>query len=718
MAYEDEIQIFVGTDRSQRIGLRVLEYSIGQHTQRPFRIHSLEGLALPEPNDKRQVQRTGFSFARFKIPELMAYRDKAIYMDADMQVFADIGELWDIPFQKQKMLIQQAVPTQGRFSNELIGRRKTRAKQSSVSLLNCAQLNWDIDQIVAGLDGEYDYHQLMSELCILDDADLGYRIPPKWNSLEYWDKNTCNLHYTDMHTQPWVSPLNVNGHRWVNCLRQMLEQGVLTLSDVQKEIDLGYARPSLKLQLEQAPESPSTAEDYLVFDNARGFEMHKQVMQAKKARLQAEKQWMEDNGIKPALSERVRAPRQLIQGVRKKIKNRSFKELSTVPRVEHQGVFDNRRPLRILLVANSNLPTLQIAFSRPLGRLAQKGVVEYRLLTENEIAGQGQSRLRLKKSGEALIEETFLELRPDLVVFCRYSGPESEALIRLAKSSGAKILTYMDDDLLNVPKELGIEKYNYHRDPLRIKALRNVLESADLIYSSTAELSQRLNAYGLSAPMCTAHIFCPGACIKEPARAGNKRFGYMGFGHEYDLALAIDGIVDVLQGDPETQFDLFGRIPKPEVLNQFGNRVRCIEPEWSYEGFIRRLATLDWAVGLCPLAELPFNKVKADTKWVEYTSVGTAVIGSDHTVYQQALSDNCGVLVAENQSWSEAIQTLLNDHQTRYEMVRTAQKRLRDEYSESKFDQQLLNVFDRLDLHVEPPVRTIQRPAMSIPSSV
>ena len=42
--------------------------------------------------------RTPFSFQRFLIPELCGYSGKAIYLDADMQVFRDIRELWNYDF--------------------------------------------------------------------------------------------------------------------------------------------------------------------------------------------------------------------------------------------------------------------------------------------------------------------------------------------------------------------------------------------------------------------------------------------------------------------------------------------------------------------------------------------------------------------------------------------------------------------------------------------
>src|SRR5215471_10266945 len=106
----ETIEIFVGADRSQLMAVAVLEHSIRRHTGRRVQVCPLIDLDLPEPRDIRQGSRTNFSFARFAIPELAGYAGRALYLDADMLVFRDIGELWDIPFEGATVAIQEGVP--------------------------------------------------------------------------------------------------------------------------------------------------------------------------------------------------------------------------------------------------------------------------------------------------------------------------------------------------------------------------------------------------------------------------------------------------------------------------------------------------------------------------------------------------------------------------------------------------------------------------------
>jgi Glycosyl transferase family 8 len=239
------VRVFVGTDRSQLLALKVLEYSIRRHTDLPVEVHPMLDLPLPEPKDPRQRKRTGFSFARFAIPQLAGHRGRALYLDPDMQVFKDIRSLWSLPFDGAKVIIQDHIPDEAQEREGKAGAPKERIKQTAVMLLDCDALDWDPVKIIQGLDGEYSYEDLVYQLCILRPDEIRYTIPFEWNSLEFWNENTCLLHYTDMLTQPWVSPANKLGYLWLREVKRMLDEGVMTLAEIQNEIDLGYFRPSL-----------------------------------------------------------------------------------------------------------------------------------------------------------------------------------------------------------------------------------------------------------------------------------------------------------------------------------------------------------------------------------------------------------------------------------------------------------------------------------------
>ncbi len=284
------IDVYVGADRSQLMAVAVLEHSIRRHTRRAVQVRPLIDLDLPEPRDLRQGSRTNFSFARFAIPELAGYCGKGLYLDADMLVFRDIGELWDIAFDGASVVIQEELPDHA-VSHQKAGAPARRVKQCSVMLIDCEKARWDVHAIVSGLDGRYTYEELMYELCILPESEIRYAVPFAWNSLEHFDGETRLIHYTDMDTQPWVNAANRHGPRWMEEVRLMLDTGALSWSDLKTEIDLGYFRPSLLLELEQMPHtrgwSESAAARYAAIDQNAGFVRHAEVYRRKRARSDA-----------------------------------------------------------------------------------------------------------------------------------------------------------------------------------------------------------------------------------------------------------------------------------------------------------------------------------------------------------------------------------------------------------------------------------------------
>lgn len=290
---DDAVRVFVGADRSQALAVEVLAYSIRRHTDMNVEVVSMADLVLPEPKDIRQGSRTNFSFTRFAIPALCNYKGRAIYMDADMQVFKDISDLWTIPFHgREKIQILEEIPEEHQPKEGQLGAPKQRKKQSSVMLLDCDQLDWVAEDIIVGLDDKYTYDQLLSDICILESDEIGWRVPWIWNSLETYIPGTTALtHYTDMYTQPWASHLNPIGWVWIEEVKRMLGDGSLTWKQLETEVGLGYFRPSLltelKLNADLSQRDPERLAMLEKIDEAAGFVKHAEVYQKKRERKKA-----------------------------------------------------------------------------------------------------------------------------------------------------------------------------------------------------------------------------------------------------------------------------------------------------------------------------------------------------------------------------------------------------------------------------------------------
>jgi lipopolysaccharide biosynthesis glycosyltransferase len=272
----ENIRIFIGSDRSQKIAADVLSHSIRINTNRNIKIVTSEVIDIPEPRDLRQTQRTGFSFARWGIPQYYNYSGKAIYVDADMLVFSDIEELWSRPQGDAIISIVDGRDTS--YCSKSIAFNKN---ESSVMLIDCEKAEWKLETLVAGLDGQYEYKDLMSDLCFLNESDIDRSVPRTWNSMDFWNNEVKLLHYTNVPTQPWVSLENPYGSVWVDYLKQLIEKGYMSEQDVTNEVTAGYVRPSLLSEVKgktAGPDDLSYIATLKAQDKKAGYIPHREVM--------------------------------------------------------------------------------------------------------------------------------------------------------------------------------------------------------------------------------------------------------------------------------------------------------------------------------------------------------------------------------------------------------------------------------------------------------
>lgn len=252
----EPIRVFVGVDRSQLVAAKVLEHSIRSQTERQVQFIPMLDMPTPTPRDRKNRGRTAFSFSRFLIPELAGYRGRAIYLDADMQVFADIEELWTVEMGDHSVLVtrQDEPPEQWKDSSWF-----RPGPQMSVMLLDCEKLDWDVRRIIDGLDeGRYSYEDLLFDLCIVPKEELGADLPVVWNHLEHLEPGTTKLlHYTVVPTQPWKNDENPLLGTWMEGFRDAVRAGALSPALVEQLASEGHVKASLVTEARQLAPDPA-----------------------------------------------------------------------------------------------------------------------------------------------------------------------------------------------------------------------------------------------------------------------------------------------------------------------------------------------------------------------------------------------------------------------------------------------------------------------------
>jgi len=347
---------------------------------------------------------------------------------------------------------------------------------------------------------------------------------------------------------------------------------------------------------------------------------------------------------------------------------------------------------RVLIVANDRLPTIDICFLSPLGGDVASGAMTIDLLTERDMRTMFPDGHDSPETADWAVGR-MAACAPELVVFCRYSGPHAPALSAWARSRGIPTIFHIDDDLLSVPMELGEGKFRHHNTPARTETIRFLVQQADVLYCVNRTLHDRLKPLRGEKACFVGSIAGPGNAIRPPPVGPIVRIGYMGMSHAHDLEPLVPMMGDLLRQRPDIEFHLFGSTPKPKGWESFGSRIVVTPPVTDYADFRRTFAALDWGIGIAPLLKIPFNLGKTNLKWVDYTSFGIAVVASRGTLYDECCADGCGLLADSPDEWRAAIERLLDDPEERVSQVERAQRRLVDLFSEKALRRQVLDAF-------------------------
>jgi len=350
---------------------------------------------------------------------------------------------------------------------------------------------------------------------------------------------------------------------------------------------------------------------------------------------------------------------------------------------------------RILYVANEYIPTLQLSFIKPLAPIIESGRTQTEIITEKTISDAGTMPASSDKN-RPYIRKRLESFDPTIIVFCRYSGPHLDLFSEWAEEKEIPVLYQVDDDLLNVPENLGPKKFRYHNHPDRIATVKLLLNRADLIYASNVRLKERIASQGAKAEIKAGEIYCSASVLSPAVERPVRKVGYMASAdHSHNLMPILPAIARYLRANPEVEFEFFGSIPIPAELKEFKSRVRSAPPIANYNEFLEEFSKYEWDIGICPLAPISFNLMKSNTKWVEYTAVGAAVIASRGTVYDDCCSGGCGILAATEDDWFDALQALTADPGARFDLVRRAQEKLTEKYSTEALRDQVLRTFEQ-----------------------
>jgi hypothetical protein len=359
--------------------------------------------------------------------------------------------------------------------------------------------------------------------------------------------------------------------------------------------------------------------------------------------------------------------------------------------------FPSAAPVRLLVFADQLGASQSIAFVEGLAGARARGRAAVRIL--EEAAFGPDEGLAGVPAARALAEAEIAETSPVAVVLSRFGHVAgAEGVFAAARARGLPVIAHLDDDLFDLPVVVGIERYRSGRHPRRIQALGGALRRADFVIAATEALAGRL-------ALMAGHSRIGWLENGTGGRSGPRRhrpaeapvvIGYMGSAsHGPDLELVLPALEALLTRRRDVRVELFGsiaRLPAADALP--GAVVRHDVVAGDYAAFRRRLAELDWDIGLAPLEASPYNRCKTATKWAEYAEAGAAVLASDMEVYQPMIACGAAAPAAPGQ-WAPMLERLVGEARLRRGLTAAADALLDARFGWERLEDSLLGLVAR-----------------------
>ncbi len=315
--------------------------------------------------------------------------------------------------------------------------------------------------------------------------------------------------------------------------------------------------------------------------------------------------------------------------------------------------------LNILLTYTALIPSVRFCALKPLSFLEKENKLKLVHKASNKITSDDLNNC-------------------DALVMVRCAENHELNMAQECKKSGRMLIYVLDDDLLNVPKEINCHPY-YSATPIQ-NNIKAIMTLCDVLWTPNPNLK---NKYGDFFDRCVL--------IDEPfigeiyqKKNNNKqiKIGFAGTAtHKAFINEFLGTVLKKLKhihGD-KISIEFFGL--KPDFIDEIDGTY--IPYSNSYEQYCSKMRELNWDIGLAPLEQSEFASCKYFNKYIEYSSYGIVGVYSDVQPYTFGIKNKINGMLTENSTdeWVSALSSLIENNELVKSISEYAQNELQSRFT-------------------------------------
>ncbi len=323
-----------------------------------------------------------------------------------------------------------------------------------------------------------------------------------------------------------------------------------------------------------------------------------------------------------------------------------------------------RRPLYVLVIGSSHLPSYKIGISQPFRYLRRNGYCTYDVKLEHAVSPDD-----IKAA--------------DVVIFFRTVSSESYRLLELAQKIGKRTVYAIDDHFTALPSNSALGRA-FAAGTSR-QTYINFLRHAQIVRVASPYFSKHLRKH-----FRPRRVVCfPGSVdfslfknLKKPIRNDDQVvIGYEGGDKESAFKPVTAALDKILRhyGD-KVRLEFHGYMPS-ELKGR--KSVVYVQDRQEYRTYMKRLYMCTWDIGLAPLENSLMHRCKTNNKFREYAACLIPGIYSDMPAYSDCITHlKTGYLVPHTEEgWYEGIEAMINQRQLREKIKKQAVKLAKEKYT-------------------------------------